>query len=303
MTLDELIAELRADRASRRGPSVYASDRVFMLLDAFDVEREANDCRSGTRAVAPTPRSAHGPYGYLIKPVGLNEEHWYLSDDPSGKPEEETSVPLYAAEDQAASSSTPTQREAEADAADRIWLRFADNGNIRKWDKKAFEERTEYVPASALATQTPQQANDAAMQRYAVERDREKRMASVSGGDYVPAHGDVRQDIAMSDEDEYEKMPGIRCSQLRAGDVLDADDVAAIQKLLDELDEFENKAVDEFHEGRKQAFFEIGGQELLDAVEAADKAFIESAARRAIALMQKRRAKFDKDEARGGENG
>jgi hypothetical protein len=41
-----------------------------------------------------------GPYGYLIKPIGLNEEHWHLAIEPSAYPDEEVSVPLYADQDQ-----------------------------------------------------------------------------------------------------------------------------------------------------------------------------------------------------------
>lgn len=35
-TAETFIAMLRKDRESRQGPSVYASDRVFSLLDAYD---------------------------------------------------------------------------------------------------------------------------------------------------------------------------------------------------------------------------------------------------------------------------
>lgn len=41
----------------------------------------------------------HGPYGYLIKPHGLTEEHWSLATDPSDS-DEETSIPLFAREEQ-----------------------------------------------------------------------------------------------------------------------------------------------------------------------------------------------------------
>lgn len=34
---------------------------------------------------------------------------------------------------------------------DRIWIWFADNGNIRKWQSTPFDEGTEYVRATALA--------------------------------------------------------------------------------------------------------------------------------------------------------
>jgi hypothetical protein len=41
----------------------------------------------------------YGPYGWLIKPAGLSEEHWYLSRDPSTS-SEEFSVALFATEEQ-----------------------------------------------------------------------------------------------------------------------------------------------------------------------------------------------------------
>jgi hypothetical protein len=43
----------------------------------------------------------HGPYGWLIKPIGLAEDAWYLANDPSEHPAEEVSVPLFAKEEQA----------------------------------------------------------------------------------------------------------------------------------------------------------------------------------------------------------
>lgn len=38
---------------------------------------------------------------------------------------------------------------------DRIWIWFADNGNIRKWDSKPFPEGTEYVAALSRTAQAP----------------------------------------------------------------------------------------------------------------------------------------------------
>lgn len=49
-----------------------------------------------------------GPYGYLIKPHGCAEDEWRLADDPS-ESTDETSVPLYALEEQQlGSGSTPS---------------------------------------------------------------------------------------------------------------------------------------------------------------------------------------------------
>lgn len=33
---------------------------------------------------------------------------------------------------------------------DRVWIWFADNGQIRKWDHKPFPEGAEYVPSAGL---------------------------------------------------------------------------------------------------------------------------------------------------------
>lgn len=55
--------------------------------------------------VTPAPQShLHGPYGWLIKPVGLAEDAWYLANDPSEHPDEEVSIPLFAKEEQALST-------------------------------------------------------------------------------------------------------------------------------------------------------------------------------------------------------
>lgn len=41
----------------------------------------------------------YGPYGWLIKPIGMAEDSWYLSDDASISKEEE-STPLWSVDDQ-----------------------------------------------------------------------------------------------------------------------------------------------------------------------------------------------------------
>lgn len=52
-------------------------------------------------AAQPAPETnLHGPYGWLIKPIGLAEDHWYLTVDPSDRPAEEVSVPLFTEEEQ-----------------------------------------------------------------------------------------------------------------------------------------------------------------------------------------------------------
>lgn len=61
----------------------------------------------------------------------------------------------------------------------RIWIWFAENGNIRKWSAEPFEEGTEYVVATALAAKAARIAELIAadevrardISRLTVERD------------------------------------------------------------------------------------------------------------------------------------
>lgn len=60
-------------------------------------EREIADLRArAEKAEADT----HGPYGYIIKPIGLAEDEWSLSFDPDPSPDV-VCVPLFAREAQA----------------------------------------------------------------------------------------------------------------------------------------------------------------------------------------------------------
>jgi len=106
-----------------------AIDLFDAICNIHDPSVSAHDRR--VRAMAkvleavPGAVELHGPYGYLIKPIGLNEEHWYLSDDPSDHPDEEISVPLYAKEDQVASlaqggDATPANPAQVTDAARHV---------------------------------------------------------------------------------------------------------------------------------------------------------------------------------------
>lgn len=61
----------------------------------------------------------HGPYGwlikphgYLLKPIGLNEEYWTLSTEPSEFPADVVSVPLFAREPQMPGDEAPEKRVA-----------------------------------------------------------------------------------------------------------------------------------------------------------------------------------------------
>lgn len=85
----------------------------------------------------------------------------------------------------------------------------------------------------------------------------------------------------MADEDAefeafIERDPVFISSQLQPGHVLTEGDVKAIQHLIAELDRIENEAVDNFHDGRLHAFREVGGEEMVKAVEAEADARIEA---------------------------
>lgn len=88
-TLEAELSALRARLEEAKEGMEIASAMSRMNL-ARAKEAEAKLARAG---------EVHGPYGYLIKPHGLNEEHWQLSMDPSDS-QEETSVALYALEEQ-----------------------------------------------------------------------------------------------------------------------------------------------------------------------------------------------------------
>lgn len=73
----------------------------------------------------------------------------------------------------------------------------------------------------------------------------------------------------MTDQehDPIEDEPMFIASQLRVGHVLTEKDVAAIQAVVSEADKRENEIVEAHHDGRMQAFREVGGDELVTAVE------------------------------------
>lgn len=91
-----LNASLRVDNEALRArlETVEEGMEIASAMSRMNLARakeaEAKLARAG---------EVHGPYGYLIKPHGLNEEHWQLSMDPSDSTEE-TSVALYALEEQ-----------------------------------------------------------------------------------------------------------------------------------------------------------------------------------------------------------
>ncbi|QAZ46800.1 hypothetical protein [Mesorhizobium sp. Pch-S] len=82
-------------------PSRY-SMKEGIASDAF---------RAGWEAAHPADgwRKLHGPYGYPIKPHGLNEEHWFLALQPSSA-KDETSVPLFTKDEQALGPAAPAAK-------------------------------------------------------------------------------------------------------------------------------------------------------------------------------------------------
>lgn len=96
---------------------------------------------------------------------------------------------------------------------------------------------------------------------------------------------------AMTDLDT---VPAIAMTQWREGRVLSADDVMMVNRLLSELDAEMAEATNAFHNGRKQALFEIGGAELVAAAEKADLASCEISLKRAFAHYAEKCAALDK---------
>lgn len=89
-----------------------------------------------------------------------------------------------------------------------------------------------------------------------------------------------------------ENEPVFICSQLRVGETLTQGDVDAIQAVLKDLDDRENKTVDDFGDGREFGIREVGGDELLAAVEAKNNAYITKVVRETIAKMEARTAEI-----------
>lgn len=71
-------------------------------------------------------------------------------------------------------------------------------------------------------------------------------------------------------DDDIESWPFFRVYEFSAGRVLTEDDVKDIQLLLSELNTQEEIRTDEFHNGREDALMEIGGADLLTAVQMKD---------------------------------
>lgn len=100
----------------------------------------------------------------------------------------------------------------------------------------------------------------------------------------VSMHEGPRGIDAHGDAGEGERLWG-----LQAGHVLTDQDVADIEKLSADYNQEIEEGVEAFHKGRTDALFEIGGKDLVAAVEAKDAAFIERCTADAISLMNRRR--------------
>lgn len=80
--------------------------------------------------------------------------------------------------------------------------------------------------------------------------------------------------------------PFFRAYALKAGDVLTEQDAADIQKVLADFNDEIAKAADAFHEGRMEAYRDIGGDALVAAVEARDDATVKAAVDKALARFE-----------------
>ncbi|MBX5131641.1 hypothetical protein HJB80_02900 [Rhizobium lentis] len=79
--------------------------------------------------------------------------------------------------------------------------------------------------------------------------------------------------------DALENEPAFRCHFFKAGRVLSEQDASDVQALLREIDRLEDEATETFENGRKFGIREVGGEELVAAVEAKDEAYIQRTVR------------------------
>lgn len=82
-----------------------------------------------------------------------------------------------------------------------------------------------------------------------------------------------------------DRIPGVELTQWRVGQVLSEDDIQILERFLREVDEAEEQGIIDFEAGRKDAFFQIGGQELVDAMAIEDQHMFERAAQRALKIF------------------
>ena len=96
----------------------------------------------------------------------------------------------------------------------------------------------------------------------------------------------------IDDLTDLDTVPAIAMTQWRAGRVLSDADVAMIAALLSEQDKIEAEASEAFYRGRQEAFFEIGGKELVDAAERGDAAISEICLKKAYASFAAKEAEL-----------
>lgn len=101
----------------------------------------------------------------------------------------------------------------------------------------------------------------------------------------------VIDEDAMTEEYDLENMPFFIASQLRPGHVLTENDVKAVQAVIKEMDDRENAAVDEFYNGRMDAYRHIGGEDLVTAVKMENEEFIARISRNAMDKLFPKRPK------------
>jgi hypothetical protein len=86
---------------------------------------------------------------------------------------------------------------------------------------------------------------------------------------------------------------GERLHGLKAGHTLTAADVRDIQTILGELNDEMAEATDAFYRIRMETIREIGGQELVEAIEAKDKALRDKLVANAMAMFEQKRKEHE----------
>lgn len=87
-------------------------------------------------------------------------------------------------------------------------------------------------------------------------------------------------------------IPGVELTQWRAGRVLSQMDVAILSRYLDMVEEEESRTVNLFHEARLQIMQEIGGDELVKALEDDSEERCAAAVQNAIQRYYTRRSQL-----------
>jgi len=105
----------------------------------------------------------------------------------------------------------------------------------------------------------------------------------------------VRAALAMGSrcpEKESEDGAFFRLYGLQAGHVLTDDDIRDVQTVLGEYNDEIDETTDAFYRIRMETIREIGGQELVEAIEAKDKALRDKLVAIAMALIEQKRKEY-----------